>query len=62
MVRDAKNNITAFNVHVHEQMNALSARGETSNDRIVNLLLRGYMACSDKKFVEYMEKFWGEYE
>jgi hypothetical protein len=50
MVKDAKNDITAFNEHVHEQMNALSARGETRNDIIINLL-RGYMACSDKKFL-----------
>jgi hypothetical protein len=49
MVKDAKNDITAFNEHVHKQMNALSAKGETRNDIIVNLL-RGYMPAQTRNF------------
>jgi hypothetical protein len=55
MISEAKHNIIQFNEHVHDLINSLSTRGETSSDIIVNLL-RGYMACADKKFIEYIEK------
>ena len=61
MVKDAKHNINTFNEYVNDQMNSLASRGETSNDILVNLI-RGYLACSDKKFVEYIEKCKDSYE
>ena len=61
MIKDAKNDISVFNDYVNDQMNTLATRGETSNDIIVNLI-RGYMACTDKKFVEYIEKCKDNYE
>jgi hypothetical protein len=54
MLREAKNNITKFNKYVNDQLNTLSTRGESSNDILINLLT-GYMACSDRKFTEYIE-------
>jgi hypothetical protein len=36
-------------------MNTLASRGETSNG-IIDNLFTGFMAYTDKKFVEYMEK------
>ena len=38
-----------------------ATRGETSSDIIINLLT-GYLACSDRKFIEYIEKCKDEYE
>jgi hypothetical protein len=61
MVNEGKHNIFQFNEHVHDLMNYLSTRKETSNNTIVNLL-RGYMACTDKKFIEYIEKCRDNYE
>jgi hypothetical protein len=55
MLREAKNNIT------NDQHNTLSTRGESSNDILITLLT-GYMACSDRKFTEYIEKWKDEYE
>jgi hypothetical protein len=53
--------ITKFNEYVNDQLNTLATRGETSNDIIINLLT-GYLACSDRKFTEYIEKCKDEYE
>jgi hypothetical protein len=61
MIKDAKNNITAFNDYVNDQMNTLATRGKTSSDIIINLI-RGYMACTNKTFVEYIEKCKDNYE
>ena len=61
MLKEAKHNIIKFNQHVSEQISALASRGETSNDIIINLFT-GYLSCSDKKFVEYIEKCQDEYE
>jgi hypothetical protein len=61
MVKEAKHNIVQFNQHVNEQLSILSSRGESSNDIIINLFT-GYLACSDKKFIEYIEKCQDEYE
>jgi hypothetical protein len=55
MIREAKNNVIKLNEYVSDQMNALASRGETSNDIITNLFT-GYMACTDKRFIEYMDK------
>jgi hypothetical protein len=61
MTREAKNNITKFNEYVNDQLNTLATRGESSNDIIINLLT-GYLACSDRKFTEYIEKWRDDYE
>jgi hypothetical protein len=61
MIKDAKTDISAFNDYVNDQMNTLVTRGETSSDIIVNLI-RVYMACTNKKFVEYKEKCKDNYE
>ena len=61
MVNEAKNNITKFNEYVNDQLNTLATRGETSSDIVINLLT-GYLACSDRKFTEYIEKWKDEYE
>jgi hypothetical protein len=42
-------------------MSALTSRGETSNNMITNLFT-GYMACTDERFVEYMDKCRDNYE
>jgi hypothetical protein len=42
-------------------MNILAFRSETSNDIITNLFT-GYIACTDKRFVEYMKKCKDSYE
>ena len=61
MIKEAKIDITKFNEHVNDQLNTLATRGETSSDIIINLLT-GYLACSDRKFIEYIEKCKDEYE
>jgi hypothetical protein len=61
MVRVAKNNVIKLNEFVSNQMNTLASIGKTSNDIMTNLFTR-YMACTDKKFVEYMEKCKDSYE
>jgi hypothetical protein len=48
-------------MYVNDQLNTLAARGESSNDIIINLLT-GYLACSDRKFTEYIEKWRDDYE
>jgi hypothetical protein len=55
------NDITKFNQHVQLLMNALTARGETTNDLLSNLF-KGYLAASDKVFVLYMTRKQEEYE
>jgi hypothetical protein len=42
MINEAKRNIIQFNEHVHDLMNSLSTKGETSNNIIVNFFLRIY--------------------
>jgi len=61
MQTDAKGDIKKFNQYVNDLMITLSSRGETSSDIIINLFT-GYLACSDKKFVEYIEKCQDKYE
>ena len=46
--------IVEFNNYVDTQVEALAARGQTTNDLLTNLFI-GYKAASDKKFVEYIE-------
>jgi hypothetical protein len=61
MLKEANNDITKFSEYVNDQLNTLAIRGETSTDIIINLLT-GYLACSDRKFTEYIEKCKDEYE
>jgi hypothetical protein len=61
MVREAKINVIKFNEYVSIQINTFAPRGKTSNDIITNLFT-GYMACTYKKCVKYMEKFKDTYE
>jgi hypothetical protein len=42
-------------------MNTLASRGESSNNIIINLF-SVYMACTNKKFIEYMDKCKDSYE
>ena len=42
-------------------MGSLTARGETSTDRLTNLF-KGYAECSDKTFVVYMARKQEDYE
>ena len=48
-------NIQLFNQYVKGQTEALSARGETSSDLLINLF-SAYAAVPDKKFVEQIER------
>lgn len=45
--------ITEVNAHVRSLMDGLAARGETSQDIFVNLI-KGYKACPDVEFLEYI--------
>ena len=51
----AKFDVTVFNEYVRDNVSTLISHGETSDDLMTNLFL-GYLACSDKKFVEYIER------
>ena len=57
----ANNNVTAFNEHVCDNIMLLSLRGETSDDLMMNLF-DGYLACANKKFVEYIERMKDAYD
>lgn len=49
------NDILKFNQYVMLLLDQLAARGETTTDLLTNLF-KGYLATSDKKFVEYIER------
>ena len=49
-----EDNVTEFNEYVKTQKAALEARGETTNDLLVNLF-KGYKAATDIRFVKYIE-------
>jgi hypothetical protein len=49
------NDITKFNAYVRILVDSLSARGEETSDLLVNLF-KGYGACSDKSFVDYIRR------
>ena len=48
-------NITKFNAHVKLLLARLSARGETSNDMLTNLL-KEYQTVSNSVFFKYIER------
>ena len=54
-------NISKFNMYVSSQVEQLRARGQYSNDLLMNLF-KGYMAASDKAFVSYIDKKLETYE
>ena len=47
--------IVKFNTYVKLLVDGLRSRGETTQDLLVNLF-KGYMACSDKEFVQYVKR------
>ena len=53
--------ITKFNMYVKDLLRQLTARGETTQDLLVNLF-KGYAATSDQVFVRYIEKKEEEYD
>ena len=46
--------ITKFNTYV-KLLDGLRSRGEVTNDLLINLF-KGYSACSDKEFIEYIKR------
>ena len=60
-VRTNGSNILGLNAHVMELIKTLNARGETTHDLVVNLF-KGYKACSDKKFNDYICSLENEYD
>ena len=55
------NNVEDFNEYVRGQVEALTARGETSTD-LLSHLFRGYLAAKDHKFVKYIEEKQSRYD
>lgn len=53
--------ITKFNVYVKLLIDSLTARGETTQDLLINLF-KGYQSASDKAFVEYIGRKLERYE
>ena len=47
--------ITKFNTYVKLLIDGLRSRGEVTNDLLINLF-KGYSACSDREFIEYMKR------
>ena len=47
-------NIKLFNTYVKQQLEALAARGETTQDLMTNLF-KGYLAASDRQFNDYIK-------
>ena len=54
-MRDHESNIELFNDYVISQVSKLHARGEQTQDLLVNLF-KGYKACKDAEFVDYIKK------
>jgi len=54
-------NVTTFNEFVRLQLDALTARGESSSDVMVNLF-KGYLAAPDKEFSAYIKQKKNSYE
>ena len=54
-MRDHDSNIELFNDYVISQVSKLHARGEQTQDLLVNLF-KGYKACKDAEFVDYIKK------
>ena len=54
-MRDHDSKVEDFNNHVLTLVAQLHARGEQTHDLLVNLF-KGYKACKDSEFVEYIKK------
>ncbi|KAI2509497.1 hypothetical protein MHU86_4874 [Fragilaria crotonensis] len=54
-MRDIDSDIELFNDYVLGLVSKLSARGEQTQDLLVNLF-KGYKACKDAEFVDYIKK------
>ena len=54
-------NIPKFNIYVKEQITALAARGQTSDDLLTNLF-KGYLAVTDRNFHRYVQEKQERYE
>ena len=54
-------NITKFNMYVKNLVDQLRARGEYTNDLLVNLF-KGYLSATDKSFTTYIDKKLEAYE
>ena len=54
-------NITKFNMYVKNLVDQLRARGEYTNDLLINLF-KGYLAATDKSFTTYIDKKLEAYE
>ena len=54
-------NITKFNMYVKNLVDQLRARGEYTNDLLINLF-KGYLSATDKSFTTYIEKKLEAYE
>ena len=54
-------NITKFNMYVKNLVDQLRARGEFTNDLLINLF-KGYLAATDKAFTTYIDKKLEAYE
>ena len=60
-VRQNGTDIIEFNAHVRRLVDSLAARNESTNDLFVNLL-KGYKACPDKQFQEYIRSLENAHE
>ena len=56
-----KNDITSFNDYVRENIDRLAARGERSLD-VIAYLFKGYEACADSKFNDFVKRKRDSYE
>jgi hypothetical protein len=54
-IRKNGSDLVAFNAYVQSQVDGLSARGQTTQDLIVNLF-KGYKAVSDEPFKNYLQQ------
>lgn len=61
MIEVAKHDVVAFNKYVKDQLSTLTSRDETSSDIIVNLF-KGYKACTDHEFTDYIKDVRNRYE
>ena len=58
---ELKDDIPSFNAFVMTTLDQLRARGETTSDLTSNLF-KGYLSCSDRTFVNYIEKKQEDYD
>lgn len=61
MMKDVNSDVQQFNDQVLVLASKLHSRGETTQDLLVNLF-KGYKACRDAEFVEYIKKKEDTYE